>query len=331
MDDYRPMLAWVDSWKSLQDPDIVVLWDTRRWSRVGEQRVPVRASVSGPDAIARVAGVKQEWRRWRGRANQLIDALGDTSELRAAIASNGRAIGSLPQQDFERLLLTTQWLLENPTSGMFIRELPIRGIDTKWLGNHRGLVQTLLGRKDFGLRTPPETVRVRFLDPILAPSRLTDLDTPLDQLNSLDPPAVQVLVVENLQTFLALPPMAGVIAVDGHGDKAQVLSQVDWIRRAHCVYWGDLDSHGFRILSRTRQSGLTLDSCLMDTSTLLAFQDLWVQEPKPFRGELPGLTEAENKTFAVLQDRGYPRLEQERIEWGYAVSALNDCLHSERV
>lgn len=325
---YDAMLRWAESWKSLQDPDIEVLWETRRWSRVGEQRLPIRAKVSGPDAISRVAGTPREWRRWKKRAEQLMDVLPDTPEVRAAIASTGRAIGDLTQQDFERLLLTTKWLLKNPTSGVFIRELPIRGIDTKWFETHRGLVEALLGRKEFGLRKPPETARIRFLDPVLVPSGLCDLDAPVSQLDALDLKDVRILVVENLQTFLALPPMAGTVAVDGHGDKATVLSQIGWIRRAHCIYWGDLDSHGFRILSRARQAGLTLDSCLMDSETLLHFEDLWVQEPKPFRGELPGLTNSEARTLSMLRELDFPRLEQERIEWDYALSALNDCLHS---
>ena len=320
--DYGATLQWVKSWESLQDPDVEILWEARRWSRVGEQRLPTRAKISGPDAITRFAGVSREWKRWYQRSEALIAALPDGPELRGAIASTGRTIGGMPREDFERLRGTAEWLLHNPTSGRFVRELPIRGIDSKWLEKHRGLVQTLLGRKDLGLRTMPETVRVRFLDPELAPSGLADLSAPLEELDALPLEDVQVLIVENLQTFLALPPMRGVVAVDGHGDKVQVLSNIGWIRRSRCVYWGDLDSHGFRILSRARQSGLMLESCLMDEETLTTFQDLWVPEPKPFRGELPALTPCENATLSKIREHGAVRLEQERIDWEYALEAL---------
>ena len=148
----------------------------------------------------------------------------------------------------------------------------------------------------------------------------------MEELDALPVEGATVLIVENLQTFLALPPMDGVIAVDGGGDKVSVLSRIDWIRRARCVYWGDLDSHGFRILSRARQSGLALDSCLMDTKTLKAFRDLWVPEPKPFHGNLATLTEDEQVTFNALRDEGFVRLEQERIGWDYALGALGRAL-----
>lgn len=328
LEDYNSSLEWVHSWRSLRDSDITVVWESRQWSRVGEQQVPVRAKVCGPEAITKVAGALPEWNRWQERSKALQSALGSGPRFNDALASIGRKVGSLPRTDFDRLLLTAKWLLENPTSGLFIRELPIRGIDSKWLGNHRGLVQKLLGRPDLGLRQPPETARVRFLDPTLSPSGITDLSAPLDQLDELDVGGARILIVENLQTFLAFPRMSRVIAVDGGGDKVQVLSQISWVRQRPCVYWGDLDSHGFRILSRARQAGLKLESCLMNSETLLAFKDLWVQEPNPFRTEPRGLTKEENLTLKTLKESDYPRLEQERISWRYALRSLEHCLDS---
>lgn len=46
-----------------------------------------------------------------------------------------------------------QWLRANPTSWLFLRQLPIEGIDTKWLGAHATLVLALLG-SDAALESP---------------------------------------------------------------------------------------------------------------------------------------------------------------------------------
>jgi hypothetical protein len=48
-----------------------------------------------------------------------------------------------------------------------------------------------------------------------------------------------------------------------------------WAARAHCIYWGDLDAHGFAILNRARSYLPELKSVLMDEETLREHQDLW--------------------------------------------------------
>ena len=42
------------------------------------------------------------------------------------------------------------WLRANPASGMLLRQLPIEGIDTKWLSSHAQLILALLGDSDLG-------------------------------------------------------------------------------------------------------------------------------------------------------------------------------------
>jgi hypothetical protein len=59
----------------------------------------------------------------------------------------------------------------------------------------------------------------------------------------------------------------------------------------------------------------------MDTETLLAHRELWVQEERPETGLLLGLTEEEQQVYAGLRDHRWGpgvRLEQERIGWDWA-------------
>jgi hypothetical protein len=329
--DLGAAIAWVDAWRRAEAAGgIDVDWERRRWARVGDQDVPVRVRIESAPAIAALAGAGCQWRRWHERAAELVAELGpvlaEAGHLPDAIARHLRMSGELDAADFDRLRHAAEWLAVHPASGRFLRELPIRGIDTKWLERHHVAVTALIGRGDLGLRQPPQLARVRFLDPALTPSGLDDVTAPLSALDSLGVAPAHIIIVENLQTLLALPARPGTVAIDGAGDRVPRLAQLSWVLRAECVYWGDLDSHGFRILALARGAGLRLRSCLMDTDTLLAFRDLWVPEPQPFRGDPGALTPDESAALRALRECGDVRLEQERIDWSVALAALDQAL-----
>jgi hypothetical protein len=245
-------------------------------------------------------------------------------------------------QDFARLAALLAWIERNPSSGCYVRQLPISGMDTKWLdGKRRGLVVDLLQAirgdatvHDFyqlcGLRRPPQRIRLRVLCPELreAVGGLTDLEVPLDQLGTLQVQPRCIVIVENLETGLALPDMPGVIAFMKLGTSVSVLASLPWVREAQVVYWGDLDSHGFAILDHARRALPQLSSVLMDEQTLLSHRELWVEESTPYaKAELPHLTAVERAVFTKLQANTWGRgvrLEQERVPWRPAVESLSD-------
>ena len=316
--------AWVESWRAVECSGIEVTWAVRVWSRVGSQSVPERATVRGADAIARVAGEKAAWTTLRERARVLRVLLGPSATASAALRAHGRTIGTLEEADFARLEGVLAWLREHPDSGRLVRELPIRGIDTKWIERHRGLVEGLhragTGAPGLGLREPRPLVRFRALDPALAPRGLADVSAPVDDLAGLPLHPSRVFVVENLATALAMPDAPGAVVLHGGGHRVDLVARLPWARVV--TYWGDLDSHGFAILHRLRARGVAATSALMDTETLLAHRDLWGVEPEPNTGVLPLLTEAERSTLQRLGAEGNVRLEQERIPWAYALQRL---------
>ena len=130
-----------------------------------------------------------------------------------------------------------------------------------------------------------------------------------------------VLIVENHESLAALPPLEGVAAVHGQGLAAPELAVVGWLAAAEVVYWGDLDTHGFRILADVRRALPHTESVLMDTATLTRFAALAVREPEPFQGRIGHLTASEQEALTALRAGGL-RLEQERIDARYAVRAL---------
>jgi hypothetical protein len=86
-------------------------------------------------------------------------------------------------------------------------------------------------------------------------------------------------------------------------------------------YWGDIDTHGFAILSRLRAYLPQVRSLLMDEPTLLAFRPLWGRDEKQHAApELAQLTVEEQSLYAALREGAYKqvRLEQERVAWDFA-------------
>lgn len=323
--DLDGMSLWVRSWRDAADRlPFAVTWTQRAWARVGVQSVPSRASIQGADALANLVGEDDRLRRWTGRVALLREQLGEAIE--GPLRSHLREIGDLDEQDFERLTSTVNWLIQYPDSQLRPRELPVRGMDTKWLERHRASVESLTlavtGRSSLGLNERTEIGRIRLLEPGHTVGGLRDIAAPIEDLAALALAPQTVLVIENLQTFLSLPPMLGVVAAYGQGNAVVSLARIQWLRDARTLYWGDLDSHGFRILHQARAAGLSAHSVLMDTETLYEHQDLWVTEPKPFTGTPALLTEAEASALEELRALAHIRLEQERIPWAYALRAL---------
>jgi hypothetical protein len=170
-------------------------------------------------------------------------------------------------------------------------------------------------------------MRLRILDPALRAGvgGLGDITAPVEQIAALPLRPDRVFIVENLQTGLAFDDLPGAVCFMARGYAVEVFAAIPWLRGRPCHYWGDLDTHGFAILSRLRQHLPDVCSLLMDTDTLLRHRDLWQREDKPAAGPLERLTEAEQAVFAGLSTGRWGehvRLEQERIDWRYAWEAI---------
>ncbi|MFV0372978.1 DUF3322 domain-containing protein [Microbacterium sp.] len=314
---------WVTSWRGVTAASGIELeWVVRSWPRVGSQEVPVRAVLRGPDAIARVAGEAGAWRLLVARLDELRGFAGSAPGV--VLRARARAIADLDGADFTRLVDVLTWLRENPASGRLIRELPIRGIHTKWIESRHGLVEALhradTGAPGLGLREPSPLVRIRVLDPSLAFHGLTDVSAPVDDLAVSAIRPGRVFVFENLATVLAMPDVPGAVAVHGGGHRVDLVARLPWAQTV--TYWGDLDSHGFAILNRLRSRGVDATSAVMDTDTLFDHRDLWGIDPDPNVGVLEQLTPGERSTLQALSAEGNVRLEQERVPWSYALTRL---------
>lgn len=116
------------------------------------------------------------------------------------------------------------------------------------------------------------------------------------------------------------------MVIFGAGYCWDVLKPALWLQKCSIYYWGDIDTHGFRILDHLRAILPQTYSFLMDEPTLLAYNAFWDREPSPVRNPLSRLTPAEQSVFTALQTDLFGqslRLEQERIHFSDLYKALN--------
>jgi hypothetical protein len=297
-----------------------VAWAEKRWHTLGTQLIPERVIFrTAIDAAACI----EEGQRLRSAVARYDLMVSRRPSLRSSLPRYFDLLADASDSEIDRIGRALDWLDSHSASELYPRQLPISGIDTKWLESRSGIIADLRGAP-VEFRRPPLVARVRILDPNLSRGigGLSDISAPVDQLAALGIQPSRVWIVENLQTGLAFGPLAGSVVFMGLGYGVSVLSSIPWMTRADCVYWGDIDTHGFSILSRARSVIPYLRSALMDERTLLRHRDMWVEEPNPCDlSEAPLLTPDEQKVFTALHQNRWTtrlRLEQERVAWDYA-------------
>lgn len=328
--DLRATTEFVRTWQEWTPPE-EVQWEERNWAAagLGRQRVPVRVTVGSWDRVAALIGRTDKLEHARTRHTALKSLFPATDGFAEAAARCHPAWTLLTDADFNRLCLTLAWFAENPASGLRARAVPIEGLDTKWVERHRSLVRKLLapvGVEDLGLATGDATVRLRYLDPSLAPgTEFLDVAVPYGADPTGGAAGLTVIVVENKETFLALPatPVGSrAIAVWGAGYSGTALAQLKWITNARVLYWGDADADGYAILHglRAHMPPGSVTSVAMDSETIARFLHLAVPDPGDPGRALPHLTAAEERARRLLVTSGNLRLEQERVSLDWALT-----------
>src|SRR5512138_1691985 len=317
--------------------------------KLGMQRIPERIVFESAEDVAALADERAALGRFRTLA-----ALVESHEPQLLTWLRDRPFAALDcDPNFPTMLAVATRFQSQPRPDCFARELGIPGVDGKFIETHRGVLAEWLdvllppdaidtsvrGLSDrgferrYGLRYEEPSIRFRWLDPSReVASGIRDASVPLSQLATYAPECERVIIAENKVNFLTFPPCADALAIFGSGYAIDLLSEVKWLGQRTLHYWGDLDTHGFAILSHLRTHWPHTQSFLMDHDTLLAHRELWTQEIAQNRclRDLPGLTTHEQAVYDDLRNDRLGervRLEQEKILFPAvetAVKSLNE-------
>ncbi len=254
-------------------------------------------------------------------------------------------------EHWPKLLAVIDWLKQNPRPGIYIRQVDISGIDTKFIENHRKILTTLLDlslpekaidleaagaryfARRYGFLEKPTRVRLRILDPSIRvlPGTCQDITVSyeafrcLDQNDEIKAKLKTLIITENEINFLAFPDRANSMVLFGAGYGFDFLTDVNWLAELTIHYWGDIDTHGFAILDQLRAKLPQTKSMLMDEETLLSHKTFWGQESKAEKRELTRLNREEKSLYEKLVHNKFSenlRLEQEKIAYAYLLRVL---------
>lgn len=337
--------------------EIGVRWDevqawAHEWERAaarGPLRVEYRqvgGRLVGSNLLpgrARVDGYAQAW--------ELLGAGRQAQTLTGLVA---RASASCPRvvpwvcshplralelaSDWDRLLATVQWISAHRLEGLYVRQVDVPGVDTKFIESRKGVLTQLLDLEldpsridvtaaDFagrhGFLRKPEYVRFRCASS--SGRAFSEMTVRAAELTAAPPGVTRAFILENEVTYLAFPLPADAMALFGGGYAVDVLSHLSWLGSLKLTYWGDLDTHGFAILNRLRGRFPQARSMLMDRQTLLAHRSQWVTEATPTKAALALLDPLEQALYQDLVGGTFGaavRLEQERVSFGCIERAL---------
>ena len=254
--------------------------------------------------------------------------------------------------DWPRLLEVVAWLRAHPRPGIYLRQVDIPGIDSKFIEQYRSVLAQLLdlslpakaidfgamGAAQFcqryGFKDKPLRIRFRLLDPALnifrrlqdggwerdvgdadvreLDERVLDVQVTQAAFAALAWQPVRVFITENEVNFLAFPSVPHSLVIFGSGYGFEALASAQWLHACPVHYWGDIDTHGFAILDQLRAQLPHAQSFLMDRHTLMAHTAHWGVEPEPQQRDLQRLLPDEQ---TLLDDLRHNRLgEKLRLE-----------------
>lgn len=334
----------VRAWAAeLAATDLIRLeWQEVRHRVQGAQKMPAGVWIETLEDALTWLGKHKEWDRFSAQVastRQANPALLPWLERRPMQALSLSA-------EWPRLLAVVAWLAEHPRPGIYLRQVDLPGVHSKFIEAHRAVLTELLdlalptsavktGKSGisqfsarYGFLEKPTRIRFRVLDSdmrVIPGSAYPDVTLDADSFSRLQLPVQRVFITENETNFLAFPQARNAIVIFGAGYGWDALSRSDWLKNCSIHYWGDIDTHGFAILDQLRGRFEHVTSFLMDRKTLDAHTAVWGTEDKPLVADLHRLTPEERSLYDDLRDnrkRSGLRLEQEHIGFRWVADRL---------
>ncbi|MBY4596955.1 DUF3322 domain-containing protein [Ottowia caeni] len=339
-DRFQDVRAWATELAAAES--IRVEWQELRHRVQGTQKLPTSVWIETLEDALTWLGKRKEWDRFSAQ-------VASTRQANAALLPwlERRPLQALSlTAEWSRLLAVVDWLVEHPRPGIYLRQVDLPGVHSKFMETHRAVLTELLdlalpasavdiekaGISQFSARygflEKPTRIRFRVLDSrirVVPGSAYPDVTLDADSFSQLQLPVQRVFITENETNFLAFPQARHAIVIFGAGYGWDALSRSDWLKNCSIHYWGDIDTHGFGILDQLRGRFEHVTSFLMDRETLDAHTAAWGTEDKPLMADLHRLTPEERSLYDDLRDnRKRPglRLEQEHIGFRWVADRL---------
>ncbi len=334
---FAEVKTWIDGLKNdlqkLEQPGLQLEYREVENRVVGRNMLPVALVVESRSDLLRLVKVETQFALFQKICEQVLPKFAGWHPW--FLANPFLVIENA--DNWLRFMAVTDWLKARPRPDIYLRQLDLAGIDTKFIESNRKVLGELFDlalpdsaidrefkgaggfEQRYGFRVKPVTVRFRILDSELAIQGISDLQIRIDEFVRLRLPLRTVFITENEINGLAFPPVPGAIVIFGLGYGLDRLAAVDWLKTVAINYWGDIDTHGFAMLDQLRSYFPQARSMLMNRTTLLANQQFWGTEPKPLSRDLPRLTPDEQSLYQDLIANSLAkslRLEQERISYG---------------
>ena len=177
VDDFDGVRDWISELRSL--PNYRVEMRELRHRVLGTNKVPAAVWVDTLDDALAIVGKAREARRFarliettRQRQPALLEWLARNPLKALALAD-----------DWDRLLDVVDWIRQHPRPGIYLRQIDIPGVHSKFIEAYRGVLLQLLDpllppeaidrstsgvsgfSRRYGFRVKPQRIRLRALDP----------------------------------------------------------------------------------------------------------------------------------------------------------------------
>lgn len=154
--------------------------------------------------------------------------------------------------DWRKILLVCRWVKENPRPAIYLRQVDLPSIDSKFIEKHREVLSECLDlvlpaeqidqsatgidrfAQRYGFKDKTQHIRFRFLDSnyFLSGTRGENEDICLDTISfaNLDPKIKRVFITENEINFLSFPKVPESMVVFGAGYCMDQIAEALWLR-----------------------------------------------------------------------------------------------------
>ncbi len=315
--------------EKLQKLKLDISYREFKFKKIGSQKLPVSLTCKTAEDFLDFIDKKDEF--YSCKTSYYV-ALEKFLSLKKLFIEKPRL---LFEKELHKILDIVAFFLDNPKPNIYIRELPLFGVDTKFIENNKKTIDMFLMsvldensynaidklanngfEKKYGLKYKLPLVRFRILDCDLYINSMSDISITIEEFKTLNLGCKKVYMVENEVTALCFPDVKDAIVIFARGYSVGIFKSVGWLRDKEIYYWGDIDMDGFAILSQARGYFSQIKSLFMDEETIEEFSELKVKSHDKQYRELDNLTKNEmlvyDRLFCDYYGENF-RLEQERL------------------